>query len=192
MFSPWNFTKLLPLDAIFFFLQKLPAMQPLLKKYKSTTECLSELRNGKVRALIVKETTALYQTYTPPCTEILVGERFAHGFTSIGLPKNSPYVGLLNSIIIAQVESGELEDFDSRWLVDQCQMGALEESLTNDVITPFQVRGIFYILLMAIFLAFVGLLYQVISSPTASGLLSRHVLHQAQASSFCADQEYTL
>lgn len=102
-------------------------MQPLLRKYRSTIECVSDLRSGKVKAMIVKEPMALYQTYTPPCSEVLVGERFAHGFVSVGLLKNSPYLETFNTIIIGQVESGEIEEFDSRWLADQCLMGAREE-----------------------------------------------------------------
>lgn len=94
-------------------------------------------------------------------TEMLVGEKFSGGFISIGLAAASPFVDVFNSVIIQQVESGHFADFENRWLVEKCVMEHREDVLVNDMITVFQLRGIFYILLVAIILSFAGLYYQV-------------------------------
>lgn len=97
-------------------------------------------------------------------TEMLVGEKFGAGFISIGLSPTSPYTEIFNSLIIQQMESGQLNDYDNRWLVEKCVMQHREDVLASDMITVFQVRGIFYILVVAILLSFFGLFYQVRST----------------------------
>ncbi len=50
--------------------EKLPALLPLVKYYRTATDCVAALRAGEVNALILKEPLALYNTYVPPCTGI--------------------------------------------------------------------------------------------------------------------------
>lgn len=49
-------------------------MQPLLVYYSSATESIKALRDGKVKAVILKDVQALYASYRAPCMETMVGE----------------------------------------------------------------------------------------------------------------------
>lgn len=83
---------------------------------------------------------------------------------SIGLPLNSPYVDLFDGVLIKQIEAGEVEDFDSRWIIDRCVTA--EDVEAKDEISPVtvsSVKGIFFALALAIVLSFCGLFYQVYS-----------------------------
>lgn len=74
---------------------------------------------------------------------------------------NSPYTQLFDDIVVKQIESGEITELDSRWLINQCTRHQDDAAVSNDAITIPQVRGIFYILVFAIGLSFCGLFYQV-------------------------------
>lgn len=77
-----------------------------------------------------------------PCCLIAYGSFFADAF-------------------FLQVDTGELEEFDEKYLMDQCQLQVHQDMLNSDVIKPSQVRGIFYILLFAVMCSLAALLYQV-------------------------------
>lgn len=68
---------------------------------------------------------------------------------------------MFDAVVVKQIESGEISDLDSRWLINQCLTKQDEAAVSNDRITVPQVRGIFYILVFAIGLSIIGLFYQV-------------------------------
>ncbi len=68
---------------------------------------------------------------------------------------------VLDDVLIVQTESGEVDKFDERWLIDSCGMNGKTGDSDNDTISVPEVRGIFYILIIAIILSAGGLFYQV-------------------------------
>lgn len=53
----------------------MPSLLPHLKLFKASEEGVMALRQQSIKAMIMKEASAVYQAYRVPCSEVLIGEK---------------------------------------------------------------------------------------------------------------------
>lgn len=133
---------------------------------ESYAEGIKRVRESNGRyAFLMESTQNEYTNERYPCNTIKVGRNLDSKGFGVATPLNSPLSHLLNIVVLALTESGELTRLENKWWVQksQCRNAETRESLKKSL-NLYNVAGCFYILIAGLALALLVSLCELIKN----------------------------